>query len=105
MLICALFIVRSSYIYCNCSYLLIIYLQNEKVRLLDARGEVEGVLCGVEGEKAELLQDNQRMAQVLAGSEGDRKDVAALLERVVDERKDFQRQCKHFKEKGGCGSG
>lgn len=74
--------------------------QSERLRLLDARGEVEGVLCGVEGEKAELLHDNQCMAELLAGSEGDRKDIASLLDRVMDERKDFQRQCKRFKEKG-----
>lgn len=87
------------------SYLCSCTQKGEKVRLLDARGEVEGVLCGVEGQKAELLQDNQWMAQKLAGSEGDRKEVAVLLERVMDERKAFQRQCKQFKDKGGCVSG
>ena len=71
-----------------------------KLQLLDTRGEVEGVLCGMEGEKADLLLDNQRMAKLLAGSEGDRKDTASLLDRVIVERKDFQRQCKRFKEKG-----
>jgi len=74
--------------------------QSERLQLLDARGEAEGVLCGVEGQKAELLQDNHRMAELLAGSEGDRKDIVSLLDRVMEERKDFQRQCKRFKEKG-----
>ena len=72
------------------------------MRLLEAHGEVESVLCGVELKKAELLQDNQRMAQMLASSEGDRKDVVSLLERVACERMDFQRHDKPFKEKGGC---
>ena len=74
--------------------------QAERLELLETRGEAEGVLCGVEGENVELLQDNHRMAKLLAGSEGDRKDIVSLLDRVMEERKDFQRQCKRFKEKG-----
>ena len=51
-------------------------------------------------EKAELLADNQNMAKLLASTEGDRKEVGDLLERLSEERKNFQRQCQQFKERG-----
>ena len=70
--------------------------------MLAAQGEVEAMLCGVEREKMELLQDNHRMAQMLASSDGVKKDVAQVLERATSQRKDSLRQCKQFKDKGGC---
>lgn len=54
----------------------------------------------LESEREELLRDNQRMANLLADSEGDRKEVANVLERLAEERRNFQRQCKQFKDKG-----
>ena len=51
-------------------------------------------------EKAELLGDNQDIAQLLANTEGDRKEVGNLLERLSEERKNFQRQCKQFQDRG-----
>lgn len=47
-----------------------------------------------------LLEDNQQMAKLLADSEGDKKEVANLLERLSEERKNFQRKMKQFKEQG-----
>lgn len=54
----------------------------------------------LESEKAELLEDNQQMAKMVSGSEGDKKEVANLLERLSEERKNFQRQCNQLKAKG-----
>lgn len=40
------------------------------------------------------------MAKLLDNSEGDRKEVGDMLERLSEERKNFQRQCKQFEDKG-----
>ena len=56
----------------------------------------------LEAEKESLLEDNQRMAALLADSEGDRKEVGGLLERLSQERKNFQRQVDDFKARGTC---
>ena len=59
-----------------------------------SRGDLEQL------ESQELLEDNQRMAKLLADSEGDKKEVANLLERLSEERKNYQRKMKQFKEQG-----
>lgn len=68
--------------------------------MAETHKEVRVGLKVLESERGELLEDNQRMANLLADSEGDRKEVANVLERLSEERKNFQRQCKQFKEKG-----
>ena len=68
--------------------------------MLGTHEEVREGLKVLESERGELLEDNQRMANLLADSAGDKKDVASVLERLADERRDFQQQCKQFKEKG-----
>lgn len=80
-------------------------LQGEKSRAAQLQGEIKEELERIEAEKAELLQDNQCMAKLLASSEGDRKEVGDLLERLSEERKDFQRQCKQFRDKGKSSDG
>ena len=54
----------------------------------------------IETEKEEIFEDNQRIATMLATSEGDKKEVGSILERLSEERRNFQRQCRQFKEKG-----
>jgi hypothetical protein len=40
------------------------------------------------------------MASLLASSDGDRKEVGGLLERLSEERKNFQWQVEQFKDRG-----
>lgn len=68
--------------------------------MLESQEEMENALQQLEVEKLELLEDNQKMAKMLDSSEGDRKEVAGVLERLEEERTNFKRQCRQFKDKG-----
>ncbi len=68
--------------------------------MIESLREMEEKIQQLGTEKTELFEDNQRIAQHLATSEGDRKEVGSILERLSEERKNFQRQCRQFKEKG-----
>ena len=46
------------------------------------------------------MSDNRRMAEMLSTSEGDTREVADMLERLSEERKDLQRQCRQLRDKG-----
>lgn len=67
---------------------------------MESGEELNNQLQRLQREKAELLEDNQHIAKLLANSEGDRKEVGDLLERLSEERRNFQRQCRQFKDKG-----
>ena len=82
-----------------------LHAQVEKVKVVETHEEVRQGLKVLQMERDELLEDNQRMASMLASSEGDRKEVANVLDRLAEERKNFQRQCKQFRDKGESSEG
>lgn len=83
--------------------MILIVSQAEQARVLGSQDQLGKDLERLEAEKAELLEDNQRMATLLAGSEGDRKEVGGLLERLSEERRNFQRQVEQFRDRGQLG--
>ena len=74
--------------------------QAEKLALSESCRDREMKMHQIETEKEEIFEDNQRIATMLATSEGDKKEVGSILERLSEERRNFQRQCRQFKEKG-----
>lgn len=54
----------------------------------------------MEREKGELLADNQRMAELLAVSEGDSHEASHVMEKLTEERRSLQRQCKQLRDNG-----
>lgn len=83
-------IIYESYIYC----------QEEKATLSTSLERFQSELHKVESEKRELLADNQRMAELLAVSEGDSQEASQVMERLNEERRSLQRQCKQLRDNG-----
>ena len=81
---------------------LTIYFQAERDGIVEERVELDEQVKGLEGKREELLADNRRMAEMLVTSEGDTREVADMMERLADERKQLQRQCHQFRENGTC---
>lgn len=67
---------------------------------MEDKQELEDRIRQLERGREELLSDNRRMAEMLATSEGDTKEVAEMLERLTEERKQLQRQCHQLRQSG-----
>ena len=59
-------------------------------------------MAQLEKGRGELLGDNRRMAEMLATSEGESQEVADMLERLSQEKRQLQRQYLQLKENGNC---
>ena len=62
-------------------------------------------MAQLEKGRGELLGDNRHMAEMLATSEGESQEVADILERLSQEKRQLQRQYQQLKGNGNCRPG
>lgn len=79
--------------------------QAERDGLMEEKESLDTQVAQLEKGKEELLRDNRRMAEMLATSEGDSQEVADMLERLSQERRQLRRQCQQLRENGRWGLG
>ena len=70
---------------------------------MEEKESLDTRVAQLEKERGELLRDNRRMAEMLATSEGDSREVADMLERLSQERRQLRRQCQQLRENGRWG--
>lgn len=83
----------------------VFYFQAERDGLMEEKESLDTRVAQLEKGKEELLRDNRRMAEMLATSEGDSQEVADMLERLSQERRQLRRQCQQLRENGRWGLG
>ncbi len=66
----------------------------------EIRGSLEARIVELTRHSDELHSDNSRMAELLVTSEGETQEVANVMERLTQERKNLLRQCQEHKQAG-----
>lgn len=66
----------------------------------ESRGSLEVRISELTRQSEEIRSDNRRMAELLVTSEGESREVADMMERLTQERKDLLRQCQEHKQTG-----
>ena len=75
-------------------------LESERASLESERRSLEVHGEHLEKERDELMADNRKMAELLAAGEGESREVADMVERLAEDRKQLQRQCTQLRLKG-----
>ena len=74
--------------------------KNELAGMEESRGSLEVRISELTRQSEELHSDNRRMAELLVTSEGENREVADVMERLTQERKDLLRQCQEHRQTG-----
>ncbi len=68
--------------------------------LTESRDAQEARIAELVRHSEELHSDNRRMAELLATSEGETQEVANVIERLTQEKKELLKQCQDLKKNG-----